>query len=114
VQRHFREIGINIQQQDFSVVGIGDMGGDVFGNGMLLSKHIQLVAAFNHLHIFIDPNPDAATTYKERKRLFETPGTTWEDFDKALMSKGGAVYSRSAKSIKLTPQIKRRLRQMNC
>lgn len=108
VQRHFREIGIDSQQQDFSVVGIGDMGGDVFGNGMLLSKHIQLVAAFNHLHIFIDPNPDAATTYKERKRLFETPGTTWEDFDKALMSKGGAVYSRSAKSIKLTPQIKAR------
>ena len=108
VQRHFREIGIDIQQQDFSVVGIGDMGGDVFGNGMLLSKHIQLVAAFNHLHIFIDPNPDAATTFKERKRLFETPRTTWEDFDKSLMSKGGAVYSRSAKSIKLTPQIKAR------
>lgn len=108
VQRHFREIGVDIQQQDFTVVGIGDMGGDVFGNGMLLSEHIQLVAAFNHLHIFIDPNPDAAATFKERKRLFDRPRTTWDDFDKKLLSKGGAVYSRSAKSLKLTPQIKAR------
>ena len=108
VQRHFREIGIDIQQQDFSVVGIGDMGGDVFGNGMLLSEHIQLVAAFNHLHIFIDPNPDSATTFVERKRLFETPRSTWNDFDRALMSEGSAIYSRSAKSLKLTPQIKQR------
>ena len=106
VQRHFREIGMDIQQQDFSVVGIGDMGGDVFGNGMLLSQHIQLVAAFNHLHIFVDPNPVAAATFKERKRLFETPRSTWDDFDKSLLSEGAAVYSRSAKSLKLTPQIK--------
>jgi glutamate dehydrogenase len=105
VQRHFREIGMNITKQDFTVVGVGDMGGDVFGNGMLLSEHIQLVAAFNHLHIFIDPNPDSATTYVERKRLFETPRTTWDDFDKSLISQGGAVYSRSAKSLKLTPEI---------
>jgi glutamate dehydrogenase len=108
VQRHFREIGMDIQQQDFTVVGIGDMGGDVFGNGMLLSEHIQLVAAFNHLHIFIDPNPDSAATFVERKRLFETPRATWDDFDKSLLSAGGAVYSRSAKSLKLTPQIKQR------
>ncbi|MDG1818444.1 MAG: NAD-glutamate dehydrogenase [Porticoccaceae bacterium] len=105
VQRHFREIGRDIQREDFTVVGIGDMGGDVFGNGMLLSKHIQLVAAFNHLHIFVDPNPDCAATFVERKRLFETPRATWDDFDKSLMSKGSAVYSRSAKSLQLTPEI---------
>jgi len=105
VQRHFREIGMDIQKQDFTVVGVGDMGGDVFGNGMLLSEHIQLVSAFNHLHIFVDPNPDPATTFVERKRLFETPRTTWDDFDKSLISQGGAVYSRSAKSLKLTPEI---------
>ena len=80
VQRHFREIGVDIQREDFTVVGIGDMGGDVFGNGMLLSEHIQLVAAFNHLHIFVDPNPDSAATFVERKRLFETPRSTWNDF----------------------------------
>ncbi len=108
VQRHFREIGMDIQKQDFTVVGVGDMGGDVFGNGMLLSEHIQLVAAFNHLHIFVDPNPDSAATFAERKRLFETPRTSWDDFDKSLISKGGAVYSRSAKSLTLTPQIKAR------
>ena len=105
VQRHFREINRDIQREDFSVVGIGDMGGDVFGNGMLLSEHIQLVAAFNHLHIFVDPNPDSAATFVERKRLFATPRTTWDDFDKSLMSKGSAVYSRSAKSLQLTPEI---------
>ncbi|MDG0972396.1 MAG: NAD-glutamate dehydrogenase [Porticoccaceae bacterium] len=108
VQRHFREIGIDIQNQDFTVVGVGDMGGDVFGNGMLLSKHIQLLAAFNHLHIFVDPNPDPATTFVERKRLFETPRTSWDDFDRSIISEGGAVYSRSAKSLRLTPQIKAR------
>ena len=108
VQRHFREIGMDIQKQDFTVVGVGDMGGDVFGNGMLLSEHIQLVAAFNHLHIFVDPNPDSAATFAERKRLFETPRSTWDDFDKSLMSKGSALYSRAAKSLKLTPEIKAR------
>jgi glutamate dehydrogenase len=108
VQRHFRELGMNIQQQDFTVVGIGDMGGDVFGNGMLLSQHIQLVGAFNHLHIFVDPSPNAASTYIERKRLFETPRTSWEDFDRSLLSAGGAIYSRSAKSLRLTPEIKAR------
>jgi glutamate dehydrogenase len=108
VQRHFREIGKDVQTEDFSVVGIGDMGGDVFGNGMLLSEHIQLVAAFNHLHIFVDPNPDAARTFGERQRLFETPRSTWNDFDKSLMSEGSAIYSRSAKSLRLTPEIKAR------
>ena len=102
VQRHFREIGVDIQQQDFTVVGVGDMGGDVFGNGMLLSEHIQLVSAFNHLHIFVDPNPDAASTFVERQRLFDTPRSTWDDFDRALMSEGSAIYSRASKSLTLT------------
>ncbi len=108
VQRHFREIGVDIQQQDFTVVGVGDMGGDVFGNGMLLSEHIQLVSAFNHLHIFVDPNPDAASTFVERQRLFDTPRSTWDDFDRSLMSEGSAIYSRASKSLTLTPQIKQR------
>ncbi|UVW36290.1 NAD-glutamate dehydrogenase [SAR92 clade bacterium H455] len=108
VQRHFREIGIDIQQQDFTVVGVGDMGGDVFGNGMLLSEHIQLVSAFNHLHIFVDPNPDAASTFVERQRLFDTPRSTWDDFDRGLMSEGSAIYSRDSKSLTITPQIKQR------
>ena len=106
VQRHFHEIGIDIQSEDFSVVGVGDMAGDVFGNGMLLSEHIQLVAAFNHLHIFVDPTPNAQATFPERQRLFDTPRATWEDFDKTLMSAGSAVYSRSAKSLTLTTEIK--------
>ncbi len=101
----FRDLGKNIQKEDFTVVGIGDMGGDVFGNGMLLSKHICLVGAFNHMHIFLDPNPDSATSYKERKRLFKLPRSTWEDYNKALISKGGGIFSRSAKSISLTPEI---------
>ncbi len=108
VQRHFREIGVDIQQQDFTVVGVGDMGGDVFGNGMLLSEHIQLVSAFNHLHIFVDPNPDAASTFVERQRLFDTPRSTWDDFDRSLMSEGSAIYSRASKSLTLTSQIKQR------
>ena len=106
VQRHFREKGLNVQEEDFTVVGIGDMAGDVFGNGMLLSEHIQLTAAFNHMHIFIDPNPDAATSFVERKRLFELPRSTWDDYNKSLISKGGAVFSRSAKSIRISPEMK--------
>lgn len=109
VKRHFREMDIDCQSTDFTCIGIGDMAGDVFGNGMLLSKHIKLQAAFNHLHIFIDPDPDAATSYKERKRLFNLPGSSWEDYNKELMSEGSAIYSRSAKSLKLTPQIKKML-----
>ncbi len=107
VQRHFREKGIDIQTTDFTVVGVGDMAGDVFGNGMLLSEHIQLVAAFNHMHIFIDPTPDSASSFIERKRLFETPGTSWEDYNSALISKGGGIFMRNAKSIKISPQMKK-------
>lgn len=107
VKRHFREIGHDTQTEDFTVVGIGDMSGDVFGNGMLLSRHIKLIGAFNHLHIFVDPDPDPARTWTERKRLFELPRSAWTDFDKKLISKGGDVFDRSAKSVRLTPQIKR-------
>ncbi|MDW3204547.1 MAG: NAD-glutamate dehydrogenase [Alphaproteobacteria bacterium] len=105
VKRHFREMGHDTQTQDFTVVGVGDMGGDVFGNGMLLSEHIRLQVAFNHLHIFIDPDPDAAKTFKERKRLFDAV-KGWNEYDTALISKGGGIFERSAKSIKLTPEIK--------
>lgn len=107
VQRHFREKGVDIQNEEFTVIGVGDMAGDVFGNGMLLSKHIRLQAAFNHLHIFIDPSPDAANTFIERQRLFENPGLTWDDFDKKLISKGGGVFSRSAKSISISGAMKK-------
>lgn len=107
VKRHFRHLGKDIQNETFTVLGIGDMGGDVFGNGMLLSEKIQLTAAFNHLHIFIDPTPNAAKTHIERKRLFETPRTTWDDFDKSLISKGGGVFSRSEKSIAITPEMQK-------
>ncbi len=108
VQRHFKEKNIDVQKEDFTVIGVGDMAGDVFGNGMLMSEHIQLVAAFNHMHIFIDPNPDSKKSFIERKRLFETPRTNWADYDKKLISKGGAIFDRSAKSITLTPEIKQR------
>ena len=104
VQRHFRELGINTQSQPFSVVGIGDMSGDVFGNGMLLSDQIRLVAAFDHRDIFIDPTPDASATFKERRRLFELPRSSWADFNAELISEGGGVFSRSAKSIELSTQ----------
>jgi glutamate dehydrogenase len=106
VQRHFRERGINVQEKDFTVVGVGDMAGDVFGNGMLLSEHIRLTAAFNHMHIFVDPNPDSALSFVERKRLFEMPRSTWDDYDKRIISKGGAIFSRSAKSISISPEMK--------
>lgn len=109
VKRHFREIGIDCQSSDFTCVGIGDMAGDVFGNGMLLSKHTRLQVAFNHMHIFIDPNPDAASSFKERERLFNLPTSTWDDYDKSLISEGGGIFARSAKSIKLSPQIKEML-----
>ncbi|MDQ2701952.1 MAG: NAD-glutamate dehydrogenase, partial [Pseudomonadota bacterium] len=106
VKRHFRAMGRNSQKQDFTAVGIGDMSGDVFGNGMLLSKHIRLVAAFDHRHVFIDPNPDAATGFKERQRLFKLPRSSWADYDTSVVSKGGGVFPRSAKSIKLSPEAK--------
>ncbi|MEE2692952.1 MAG: NAD-glutamate dehydrogenase [Pseudomonadota bacterium] len=109
VKRHFREIGKDIQKEPFTVAGIGDMSGDVFGNGMLLSEQIRLVAAFDHRDIFIDPTPDPATSYAERKRLFELPRSSWQDYDKSLLSKGGGVFPRSAKSIALTPEIRKLL-----
>ncbi len=109
VQRHFREMGVDCQTEDFTAVGIGDMSGDVFGNGMLLSKHTRLVAAFDHRHIFLDPDPDADASYAERKRLFELPRSSWEDYDKSLISEGGGVYARSLKSIKVSPQVRRAL-----
>ena len=101
VKRHFREIGINTQTDDFTVVGVGDMSGDVFGNGMLLSRHIKLVGAFNHMHIFVDPDPDPAAAWKERNRLFQMGRSSWTDYDTKLISSGGGIYERSAKSIKL-------------
>ena len=105
VKRHFRELGIDTQTEDFTVVGVGDMSGDVFGNGMLRSEHIRLVAAFDHRHVFVDPNPDAATTFVERKRLFELPGSSWDDFDRSLISEGGGVFPLTAKSVDVTPQM---------
>ncbi|HXR26115.1 MAG TPA: NAD-glutamate dehydrogenase, partial [Candidatus Binataceae bacterium] len=102
VKRHFREIGIDIQNEDFTVAGIGDMAGDVFGNGMLQSRHIRLIAAFNHRHIFIDPQPDAERSFRERERLFRLPRSSWEDYSRAAISKGGGVFSRSAKGLKLS------------
>jgi glutamate dehydrogenase len=106
VKRHFRELGLNTQTTDFTVAGIGDMSGDVFGNGMLLSKHIKLVAAFDHRHIFLDPQPDTAASFAERERLFRLPRSTWADYDVALLSAGGGIHSRSAKSIAITPEVK--------
>ncbi|MEC7490798.1 MAG: NAD-glutamate dehydrogenase domain-containing protein [Pseudomonadota bacterium] len=105
VKRHFREMGLNTQTNSFSVVGVGDMSGDVFGNGMLLSKHINLVAAFNHLHIFVDPNPDPAESWRERKRLFRKTRSTWSDYNRNLISKGGGVFERSAKALSVSPQM---------
>jgi glutamate dehydrogenase len=104
VKRHFHELGLDTQREPFTVIGIGDMSGDVFGNGMMLSEHIRLVAAFNHAHIFIDPDPDPARSFQERQRLFQLPRSSWEDYDAALISAGGGVYSRSTKRISLSEQ----------
>ncbi|WP_026929602.1 NAD-glutamate dehydrogenase [Glycomyces tenuis] len=103
---HSRAIGVDTQTQDFTVVGIGDMSGDVFGNGMLLSEHIRLVAAFNHMHIFIDPDPDAAASFAERRRLFDLPRSSWADYDRSLISAGGGVWERSAKSIPVSAEVR--------
>ena len=102
VKRHFKELGVDTQADEFTVVGIGDMSGDVFGNGMLLSEQIRLVAAYDHRHVFIDPTPDAAVGFAERKRLFELPRSSWDDYDRELISEGGGVYPRAAKSIRLS------------
>jgi glutamate dehydrogenase len=109
VKRHFLEQGVDTQKTDFTVVGIGDMAGDVFGNGMLLSEHIKLVAAFNHQHVFIDPDPDPAASFAERRRLFELPRSSWADYDAKLISEGGGIWPRTAKSIKLSPQARQAL-----
>ena len=107
VKRHFRETGIDALTTDFTCVGVGDMSGDVFGNGMIYSPHTKLVGAFNHLHIFIDPDPDPAASFRERKRLFKLPRSSWTDYDEKLISKGGGIFERTAKSIKITPEMRK-------
>jgi glutamate dehydrogenase len=109
VSRHFRELGKNIQTEDFTVVGIGDMSGDVFGNGMLLSRHIKLVGAFNHMHIFLDPDPDPEKSFEEREHLFRLPRSSWTEYDESLISEGGGIFPRTAKSIPLSPQVREML-----
>ncbi len=109
VQRHFRERGIDCQREDFTCVGIGDMSGDVFGNGMLCSEHVRLVAAFDHRHVFLDPDPDAATSFAERQRLFDLPRSSWADYDTTLLSEGGGVWSRDRKSVPVSPQAREAL-----
>jgi len=106
VQRHFRELGLDVQTDPISVVGIGDMAGDVFGNGLLRSECLKLVGAFNHLHIFVDPEPDTATSFAERQRLFDLPRSSWEDYDTSLISKGGGIFSRMSKSIPVSKEMK--------
>jgi glutamate dehydrogenase len=106
VKRHFRELGTDVQTEPFTVIGIGDMSGDVFGNGMLCSEHIRLVAAFNHAHVFLDPDPDPAASFTERRRLFALGRSSWSDYDPALISAGGGVHARSAKSIAITPEVR--------
>ena len=109
VKRHFREMGVDTQTTDFTVAGIGDMSGDVFGNGMLLSRHIRLVAAFDHRHIFLDPDPNPEASFGERERLFKLPRSSWADYNVERISKGGGVHPRGAKSIAITPEVKRAL-----
>jgi glutamate dehydrogenase len=106
VRRHFREMGVDCQNEDFTCVGVGDMSGDVFGNGMLLSEHTRLVAAFDHRDIFLDPSPDPAVSYAERRRLFELPRSSWQDYDASLISAGGGVFPRSSKSVPISPQVR--------
>ncbi|MGC2202389.1 MAG: NAD-glutamate dehydrogenase domain-containing protein, partial [Stellaceae bacterium] len=107
VKRHFRELGRNIEASELTVVGVGDMSGDVFGNGMLMSAHLKLLGAFDHRHIFIDPEPDAGRSFAERQRLFHLPRSSWADYDPALISRGGGVFQRSAKSVPISPEMKR-------
>jgi glutamate dehydrogenase len=106
VKRHFRELGIDTQSQEFTVVGVGDMSGDVFGNGMLLSPHIRLLAAFDHRHVFVDPDPDAAASFAERERMFALPRSSWDDYDRSTISAGGGVWPRTAKSVPIGPEIR--------
>jgi glutamate dehydrogenase len=106
VTRHFRELDLDVQSQDFTVVGVGDMSGDVFGNGMLLSEQIRLVAAFDHRHVFVDPTPDAATSFAERRRLFDLPRSSWADYDPAVISPGGGVWPRTAKAVPVSEPMR--------
>jgi len=108
VKRHFRELGVDTQAEDFTVVGVGDMSGDVFGNAMLLSPHIRLIGAFNHVHIFVDPNPDAATSFPERERLFNQARSSWTDYNPALLSAGGAILDRRAKTLVISEEVRER------
>lgn len=109
VKRHFSELDLDTQSEEFTVVGVGDMSGDVFGNGMLLSRHIRLLAAFDHRHIFLDPTPDAAASFAERQRLFDLPRSSWDDYDRSLISEGGGVYARQAKTIPVSDQVRKAL-----
>ncbi|SAL12943.1 NAD-glutamate dehydrogenase [Caballeronia terrestris] len=109
VKRHFREMGVDTQTTDFTVVGVGDMSGDVFGNGMLLSRHIRLIAAFDHRHIFLDPHPDTEASFRERERLFALPRSSWADYDASLISKGGGVFPRTAKTIAISAEVQHAL-----
>src|SRR5262245_56058102 len=113
VKRHVPQTGVNTQTTDFTVAGVGDMSGDVFGNGMLLSRHIKLVAAFDHRHIFLDPDPDPEISFQERERLFHLPRSSWADYNPELISKGGGVYPRAAKAIPLSPEVRRALGAQN-
>ncbi|HEY0816821.1 MAG TPA: NAD-glutamate dehydrogenase [Pseudonocardia sp.] len=106
VKRHFRELGVDTQSEGFTVVGVGDMSGDVFGNGMLLSRHLRLLAAFDHRHVFVDPNPHAATSFAERERMFALPRSSWDDYDRSLISSGGGVWPRTAKSVPVGPEMR--------
>src|SRR3978361_1477225 len=106
VTRHFRELGVDVQSQEVTVVGVGDMSGDVFGNGMLLSEHLQLVAAFDHRHVLVAPTPDAAVSFAERRRLFELPRSSWADYDRSLISAGGGVWPRTAKSVPVSEPMR--------
>src|SRR5215831_12738318 len=109
VKWHFAALGLNPATDDFTAVGVGDMSGDVFGNGMLLSEHTRLVAAFDHRHIFVDPAPDAAMSYVERRRLFNLPRSSWDDYDRSLISAGGGVFARTAKSVPVSAQMREAL-----
>jgi glutamate dehydrogenase len=110
VRRHFRELGVDVQREPITVAGVGDMSGDVFGNGMLRSRSLKLVAAFDHRHIFLDPDPDPEASFEERKRLFEIPRSSWADYDESLISEGGGIHPREAKTIALTDQVRQLLR----
>ncbi len=107
VKRHFRELGRNIESSEITVIGVGDMSGDVFGNGMLMSRHLRLLGAFDHRHVFVDPDPDAERSFAERQRLFRLPRSSWADYDRGLISPGGGVFERSAKSVPISPEMKR-------